>query len=218
MSLTREESGCPEDVLMAIAWYPDGLDPVQRGIVEAHAADCAACREELAFVRGEGGAQAPREESERVYARVIQRIEAYEAKQRPAATAPARPRRAAWGPAQAAAALLVAACVGALVGIGSSRLVAPDDSVYRAAGEMPEVSAAAPAQAPLALDVVFRPDATAERIHAALRAIGGEIVSGPTQLGVYRVRLAPTADASAAAQVLRAEGLGVATFAELAPR
>jgi len=216
MSLTREESGCPEDVLMSIAWYPDGLDPVQRGIVEAHMSDCAACREELAFVCGEGTAQAPREESERVYARVIQRIEAYEAKQRPGATA--RPRRAAWRPAQAAAALLAAAFVGLLAGIGASRLVAPEDGVYRVAGETPEVSAAVPAQAPLALDVVFRPDATSERIHAALRAIGGEIVSGPTQLGVYRVRLAPTADASAAAQVLRAEGQGVATFAELAPR
>jgi hypothetical protein len=219
MSLTREESGCPEDVLLAIAWYPDGLDPVQRGAVEAHAADCAACREELAFVRGEGVAQAPREESERVYARVIERIEAYEAKQRPGAATPVRSdRRTSWRTARAAAALLAAAFVGALAALGGSRLVAPEASVYRAAGEAPEVSAAAPAQAPLALDVVFRPDATAERIHAALRAIGGEIVSGPTQLGVYRVRLAPSADASAAAKVLRGEGEGVATFAELAPR
>jgi hypothetical protein len=218
MNPTRE-AACPEDVLMAIAWYPDGLDAELRGIVEAHAADCAACREELAFVRGEGLAPAPREESDRVYARVIERIEAYEAKQRPAArvaTAPAV-RRAAF-PLRAAAALLLAAGVGALVALVASRGLAPEESVYRAAGETPEVSAAAPAAAPQALDVVFRPDATAERIHAALRAIGGEIVSGPTQLGVYRVHLAPTADANAAAQVLRGEGQGVATFAELAPR
>jgi hypothetical protein len=219
MNPTRE-AACPEDVLMALAWYPDGLDAELRGIVEAHAADCAACREELAFVRGEGISPAPREESDRVYARVIERIEAYEAKQRPAArvaAAPA-PRRADWGGARAAAALLLAAGVGALVALVASRGLAPEQSVYRAAGETPEVSAAAPAAAPQALDVVFRPDATAERIHAALRAIGGEIVSGPTQLGVYRVHLAPTADANAAAQVLRGEGQGVATFAELAPR
>jgi hypothetical protein len=82
---------------------------------------------------------------------------------------------------------------------------------------VPAVSAPAPGAGGAALDVVFRPDATAERIHAALRAIGGEIVSGPTQLGVYRVRLGPAADASAAAQVLRGEG-GVAAFAEQAPR
>ncbi len=204
---------------MAIAGYPDGLDPEQRGAVEVHAADCAACREELAFVRGEGVAQAPREESERVYARVIERIEAYEARQRPGAAMPARSdRRMSRPTARAAAALLAAASVGALAALGGSRLVAPESSVYRAAGETPEVSGAAPAQAPLALDVVFRPDATAERIHAALRAIGGEVFSGPTQLGVYRVLLAPTADAGAAAKVLRGEGQGVATFAELAPR
>lgn len=217
MSLTSEESGCPEDVLMAIAWYPDGLDPVQRRAVEAHAADCAACREELSFVRGEGMLQAPRQESERVYARVIERIEAYEAKRRPSAATPARrDRRTSSRTARSAAALLAAALVGALAALGGSRLVAPETIVYRAAGETPEVSA--PAPAPLALGVVFRPDATAERIHAALRAIHAEIVSGPTQLGVYRVRLAPTADASAAARVLRGEGRGVATFAELESR
>ena len=216
MSLTREENSCPEDVLMAIAWYPDGLDAEQRGLVEAHAADCAACREELAFVRGENAAApAPREESDRVYARVIERIEAYEAKQRPAAVMPLRGVGAdGWGFARVAAALLLAAGIGGFVG---SRWLAPEASVYQTASEAPDVAAAAPASA-LALDVVFRPDATAERIQAALRAIGGEIVSGPTQLGVYRVRLAPTADASAAASVLRGEGQGVATFAEIAPR
>lgn len=216
MSLTHEENACPEDVLMAIAWYPDGLDAAQRGLVEAHAADCAACREELAFVRGENAAApSPREESDRVYARVIERIEAYEAKQRPTAVMPLRSAvSGSWGVGRVAAALLVAACVGGFVG---SRWLAPEASVYHTASESADVAASASA-ATLALDVVFRPDATAERIQAALRAIGGEIESGPTQLGVYRVRLTPTADASAAATALRGEGQGVATFAEIAPR
>jgi len=222
------ELECPEEVLAAIAWYPDGLDPEERGAVEAHAADCATCREELAFVRGEGSPllPQPRGESDRVYARVLERIEAYEdrarAKALPAAVEAPAPSRARGGlgvaPLRAAAALLLAAGVGALVALTGSRLMAPGEAVYRSAGEASDVSAAAPAHAALALDVVFRPDATAEKIQAALRAIGGEIVSGPTQLGVYRVRLAPTADASAAATVLRGDGQGVATFAELAPR
>jgi hypothetical protein len=224
------ELECPEEVLAAIAWYPDGLDADERGAVEAHAADCATCREELAFVRAEGAPLPLRPEAERVYARVLERIDAYEGRARaarpPAATAPLKPAlpaprrgRAGLGaaPARAAAALLLAASLGALATFVVSRLSAPGEVVYQAAGEAPEVSAPAPA-AELALDVVFRPDATAERIHAALRAIGGEIVSGPTQLGVYRVRLAPTADASAAATVLRGEGQGVASFAELVPR
>lgn len=217
MSLTHE-AGCPEEVLAAIAWYPEGLDAERRGAVEAHAADCAACREELAFVRGDAAPQLPQPESERVYARVLERIEAWEGGAGVGALAARRDRGASGrAPLRAAAALLAAACIGALAAFAGARFLA-QDAVYRAAGGAPEVSAPAAGQAELALDVVFRPDATAERIHAALRAIGGEIVSGPTQLGVYRVRLAPSADAGAATQVLRGEGHGVATFAELAPR
>lgn len=229
MSQTHELE-CPEEVLAAIAWYPEGLDPEERGAVEAHAADCATCREELAFVRGEGSPlPAPRGESDRVYARVLERIDAYEGRVRAAAqpVTPSlglAPRRSRIGfaaaPARAAAALLVAAALGALLTWAGGRLAAPD-VVYESAGDAAaasQVSAGAPAATMLALDVVFRPDATAERIQAALRAIGGEVISGPTQLGVYRVRLAPTADASAAATVLRGDGQGVATFAELAPR
>ena len=63
MSLTHE-SGCPEDVLAAIAWYPDGLDAERRGAVEAHAADCSVCREELSFLRGESPPQYPGSEDE----------------------------------------------------------------------------------------------------------------------------------------------------------
>jgi len=218
MSMTHD-LGCPEDVLAAIAWYPDGLDTERRGVVEAHAADCALCREEISFLRGESGASAsvpaPLPESERVYARVLERIEAYEGRAR-AAARPAAPvrRTTVWAPSRAAAALLAAAFVGAgAMWFASRSGVGP---VYETAGAAPETVAAAPSEQ--SLDVVFRPDATAERIHAALRAIGGEIVSGPTQLGVYRVRLAPSADLRAAASVLRGDGQGVASFAEQAPR
>jgi hypothetical protein len=216
MTMTHD-LGCPEEVLAAIAWYPEGLDAERRGAVESHAADCALCREEISFLGGDGlPLEAPNAESERVYARVLERIEAYESRargaQRPAAVA----REAARFPvSRAAAALIAAAFVGAGAMWLGSRIAAPAP-VYETAGAAPETPAAArPGQA---LDVVFRPDATAERIHAALRAIGGEVISGPTQLGVYRVRLAPTSDASAAARVLRGDGQGVATFAEQVAR
>lgn len=215
MSMTHD-LGCPEDVLAAIAWYPDGLDAERRGAVEAHAAGCALCREEISFLRGEGQvALPPVAESERVYARVLERIEAYEDRARGATRTAAPVRRtAAWAPSRAAAALLAAAFVGAGAMWLGTRSGAP--VVYEPAGAQPEVSAALPSDP--ALDVVFRPDATSERIHSALRAIGGEIVSGPTQLGVYRVRLAPSADVSAAASVLEGDGQGVASFAKQAPR
>jgi hypothetical protein len=64
------------------------------------------------------------------------------------------------------------------------------------------------------LEVVFRDDASADQIRAQLRAVGATVISGPTQLGVYRLRLSPGADVSAAIGRLRVEGGGVATFAE----
>jgi hypothetical protein len=70
------------------------------------------------------------------------------------------------------------------------------------------------AEGAVALDVVFRSDASAERIQTALRGLGAELVAGPSPLGRYRVELPPGADASAAAALLRAEGTGVASFAE----
>ena len=213
MTLTHE-TGCPEDVLAAIAWYPDGLDAERRGAVEAHAADCSVCREEISFLRGESPPQAPLAESERVYARVLERIDAYESRAHGVERRAPRALRATRSvPARAAAAVVAAAGVGALAMWLGSRALS-QEPVYHTAGAAVEVASAQPG---LALDVVFRPDATAERIQSALRAIGGEVVSGPTQLGVYHVRLSPSADASAAAQVLRGEGRGVASFAEPAP-
>ena len=51
MSQPRE--ACPPDVLEWIPWYPDqGLNDRQRGTVEAHAAGCADCREEISLVLG----------------------------------------------------------------------------------------------------------------------------------------------------------------------
>jgi len=214
MTLTHE-TGCPEDVLAAIAWYPDGLDAERRGAVEAHAADCSVCREEISFLRGESPPPAPVAESERVYARVLERIEAYEDRARGVERRAPRVLRASGRvPARAAAAVLAAAGVGALAMWLGSRVLSQQPE-YDTAAAPAEVVASA--QSGRALDVVFRPEATAERIRAALRAIGGEIVSGPTQLGVYHVRLSPSADAGAAAQVLRGEGRGVASFAEPAP-
>jgi hypothetical protein len=64
------------------------------------------------------------------------------------------------------------------------------------------------------VEVVFRRDASADDIRARLRDVGATVISGPTQLGVYRLRLAPGSDVSAAIGRLRQEGRGVATFAE----
>src|ERR1700741_854434 len=71
-----EPNSCPEAILASIPWYPDGLTPEECGAVEAHAADCPACRAELSFVRGDEEPEIELPDVERVYTRVLARISA----------------------------------------------------------------------------------------------------------------------------------------------
>lgn len=76
------------------------------------------------------------------------------------------------------------------------------------------------------LDVVFADSATARAISETLRELGVEIVAGPSNLGVYRLRVLPAAvesgepgaaDAAAVAARLAAGDGAVAIFAEPVP-
>jgi hypothetical protein len=213
------ESACPADVLEWIAWYPGGdLAEAQRGAVEAHAAACRPCRDEIAMLRGltEPPAQAP--DAAQVLRRVWSRIEASrgQAAQRvagepnafaaPPSAAAARRRRRPARALAAAAALALAAAAGAVAGAWLGRGEALLESAS-SGGALP--AAGAPA-----LDVVFADAAPAARIRDALRAVGGEIAAGPSALGRYRVRLPAGSDAAAAARRLRSEGAGVVLLAE----
>jgi hypothetical protein len=65
---------CPADVLGWIPWYPDGLEEDQRGAVEAHAAACSACRDEISVLHGNTPTEAT-PDPERIYAQVLARME-----------------------------------------------------------------------------------------------------------------------------------------------
>ncbi len=239
---------CPEDVLGWIPWYGDeGLSERQRGAVQAHAAECAECRAELEMIAG-----APYEidgdlpDPDQAFAEVTARIAREEGAGSPVvlptepsrlppalpereltqladwalSSSPSRGRADSWrrGAAWAAAALVLLG-VGGLVG---SMLDAgptggdPAGAVYTLA-TTPDGSRGPE------LDVVFREQASLAEISAALQAVGGEIVAGPTPLGVYRIRLAADAApgsepaAKVAAARLGAGGLGVAILAEPVP-
>ena len=182
-------SSCPESVLASIAWYPDGLSPEERAAVETHAADCRSCRDELAFVRGDEEPAIDLPDAEDVYARVLARIESHEqaAPSRAPAVEPvsrnAR-RRFPSRPAALAAGIAIAALAGVLGG-STAIWLGQSEPRYETASVAPPAVAAAGAE----LEVVFRADATADEIHTSLRAVDGSFVSGPTKLGVYRVRL-----------------------------
>jgi hypothetical protein len=217
--MTREEldSICPAEVLEAIPWYPDGLGDAQRGQVEAHAASCDECRREILMIQGEPVDDLPAApDAERVWAAVLERVAA-EGADAPVRATPAPRRatarswvRAASRPFPLAASVALAVAFGALGTVAGSQLGAEGAPVYVTATAPPaEVSGAGPA-----LDVVFRKSASAEEIEQALRGVGGNVVAGPSGLGVYRIALRPGADARGAAGALRGDEGGVASLAE----
>ena len=215
MARATHAAGCPREVLDWIAWYPEGQLPERaRGAIEAHAAECARCREELAMLEGRVEPRDPElPDAEVVLARVMARLEGTGAPGRSVSglsRAPARPRlRGAARRGAAAAALLL---VGALAGGLAASWLATDgpDATYRAASGPPPV---APSGSGPALDVVLRDDVSVGALRQTLRELGANVLAGPSAGGVMRIALPTGADVSAAAARLTDTG-GVARLAE----
>ncbi len=228
------DPSCPPRILEWIAWYPDGgLTDAQRGAVEGHAADCASCREELAILTERADTSAAPADPDQLFGEVLARIEtrttderlgravpgSERAAARPLRRAPAWRRRGlSWRHRSAVVAVGfgLVAFAGALGWLGRDWVRPVFDAgvgeIYRTASE-----AAPTAGAGVALDVVFRSETSAERIHSVLRGLGATIATGPTELGRYRLLLPPGSDPRAAAALLRAEGTGIASYAEPVP-
>ncbi len=212
-----EQTPCPEAILTAIPWYPDGLTPEEAGAVEAHAADCRDCRAELAFLRGDEEPTIEIPDPEDVYARVLERIGASdEIEETPAEATNVHWLRSlsqhAAGPVSVAAGLMVAMVSGMMTtGVIWAVRVAPAyETSFLSTGYEGQIGGYG---APL-LEIVFEEDATAGEIAEQLQAVDASIVSGPTPRGVYRVRLGLGANADAALEALRGAKGGVVAFAE----
>ncbi len=142
---------------------------------------------------------------------------------------PRRHTRFQPSPLWAAAAALALLVAGGLAGafFENLRSGAATDAADPAAYQLASVEPAADARsaAPM-LDVVFSDSVSAREIWSTLRGLGVEIVAGPTNLGVYRLRLLPAAaegraptstDAAAIAARLVAPESPLAIFAEPVP-
>jgi Putative zinc-finger len=216
---------CPPEILDWLPWYADdGLPESQRGAVEAHAAQCEACRTELAMLAGDVRPEVDAPDADRVFAKVLARIEASGGDvgsvpaaghlvPAPARRAPLRPtsrplRSRAMSRLAAAAALVL---VGAIGWLSHDWVVRRSDDVYQTASGPADPVGASNG---VLLDVVFRTGISIERINTDLRALGAVMVSGPSEAGRYRVALPAGSNPAAAAAMLRAEATGVATFAE----
>jgi hypothetical protein len=181
-----------QQVQTLLPWYMNGtLDAGELAAVEAHLADCAECREDLAMERmiGQDMAALPLD-VERGWAAMRGRIE------RTPAPAPMPvpeehgnvvPLRRTWLQrsvpvrwalaAQAAAAVLI---------VGAGRLMLPvaaPEPLYHALGSAPRI-------APGNMVVIFRPDTMERDLRGAMVASGAELVGGPTASDAYVLRVA----------------------------
>jgi hypothetical protein len=213
--MMRESSSepCPQVVLDWIAWYPEGDLPQDvRSAIELHAAECAACRQEITELTGPGEADASAAAgAERVFARALEKIEA-----RPRLAASPAARRRFWivRPRLAVAACVVVAFTSASAGVVATQQLRRELAAsYEPATRAVNLHDAAGGH----LEVVFRADASFGEIAQAIAAIGASVESGPTPSGVVQLHLVPGVDAAAAARRLESGDLAVAEFAQPAP-
>lgn len=189
-----------------IPWHVnDTLDPAERDRVEAHLAACPECRAEVELCRqlvAAGGrpedlAPAPHPAQ---LDRLVDRIAAEEGEPRRAGSGRSGSRRLLPGIRRLAAvlAILAAGVAGYLVAPGTPTGAGPapgpgatPPAEYRTLSASEERPAVAPG-APV-LRMVFAPATPEEEMRRILLAVRGEIVGGPSPLGVYTVRPA-TAD------------------------
>jgi anti-sigma factor RsiW len=163
--MTRSTTACPEIVLDWIAWYPEGNLPANvRSAIEVHAAECAACREEIANLvdhAPEAALGQPDDRAERVFAAAEERI-----RLRPQRSVPA-PRRRLWivRPGYAVAAGLALALFSGAAGIVASTH-AHSEGLYETATAAPPASEGS---AGPRLDVVFRSDASFAEVSRAIQ-------------------------------------------------
>lgn len=167
-----------------LPWYVNGtLDPDEQAMVEAHLADCADCRADLASEQllAREVAALPID-VEHAWSTLSDRIDAASPPRRLAEPVPFLRRKVAMGWALGGPLAAAAAVAFALAIVPEAR--SPAGPAYRALGSAPT------AQPGNAL-VMFRPDARDGDLRAALTAAGARIVDGPTASGAYVVRIAP---------------------------
>ena len=178
-----------------LPWYANGtLEDGERRTVESHLAACSRCREELSACRGLGEllqqvpevAPAPHPAH---LARILEKIGDHE---RAAWQSPleslrnlltATPRPVRW--ALAAQLVLVLGLAGLSLSRRPAREAAP--AAYRTLSDAPSAMSSTTPSSRLRL--VFAPGTTEQEIRDLLLGIRGQIVSGPSSLGVYTVEV-----------------------------
>jgi hypothetical protein len=182
-----------QQVQTLLPWYMNGtLDAGEVALVEAHLAQCAACRQDLADSADDRETLRTlpsHADVESGWTAMRSRIEATPASEPAVAAEPANvvPLRKGWLQrsvpvrwalaAQAAAAVLI---------VGAGRLMMPvaaPEPLYHALGSAPQAT-------PGNMVVIFRPDTMEQDLRGAVVTSGAELVGGPTASDAYVLRIA----------------------------
>lgn len=198
--IIRLHGSLHERVEQLLPWYVNATLPAdERAMVDAHLAECAECRAELASERSlAAGIAGLSIETEQGWAAFEKRLDA--------APIPARLRpvplwRRQVGIGWMAAPLAAAAAVVLAISLPGQ---VPTTHTYTALGSAPMHPAGN-------VIVMFKPDTSERQLSATLSDVAGRLVDGPTTTGAYVLSVAPgTRDAA----VLRLRGNAQITLAE----
>jgi hypothetical protein len=183
-----------QQVQTLLPWYMNGtLDAGEVAAVEAHLAECAECRKDLAAERtiGQDMATIPLD-VERGWAAMRSRIERTPApvvSPLPQDDTNVVPLRKTWLQRSIPVRWALAAQAAAVVlMVGGARLMSPlatPEPLYHTLGSAPQA-------APGNMVVIFRPDTIERDLRGAVVTSGAELVGGPTASDAYVLRVAST--------------------------
>jgi len=217
---------CDSEASRLLPWYATGrIDAEDAARVEAHVANCPACRADLAAQRELHGLMQAGEKVE--YSpqpslqKLMSRIDELDREIAPAAATPVVPAAASSAPSPVRTGLprwLVAAVVVQTLGLGTLGTLLWQHADGRNAGaEYVTLSSveAGLGSAPR-VRVVFAPDTTIGGMAALLDAVRADIVAGPTEAGAYTLALRLDSDvpASVDASLVRLRADPHVVFAE----
>ena len=213
-----KQTDCPShrEVLDLLPWYVNGtLSPPEREAVAAHLARCPDCAAEVGLLRSVGSAVEDSNESlpppsEGGLESLLSRVEL----EREAVASPksggrfgswwgALPASARWALAAQAVAVVALACASAAL---LWRAGPPEEgrgARYEALSGRRE-EAAGPF---VTITVDFREGATVKEVRGLLTAVGASVVSGPSSVGSYNIRVPVPPGADAGEVSRRALGL-----------
>lgn len=189
--IIRLRGSSHERAQQLLPWYVNGaLEADEAAMVEAHLAECAECRADLAAEQALAREVAALPlDVEHAWSTLSDRIDAAGPPRRLAEPVPFLRRKVAMGWALGGPLAAAAAAVAFAV-ILTPGSPTPAGETYRALGS-------APTAAPGNALVMFRPDARDSDLRAALTKAGARVVDGPTASGAYVVRIAPASRAQA---------------------